>query len=147
MMSANMRFVEVSDFTGALMEVQTEAKRFRLRITSVEGELVVSGDRIEPFTLEGDALDYHEYTIVYDAVLDQAALWIDGVERVTGIGGNIPSPVPYFIFGATGESITYSHWNEATFAIIPEPATVAFVSGLGALLIVVVVRRRQRKCA
>ena len=145
MMSANTRFVEASDAAFVIMSFATETRRFRLRISAIDnGELVVSGDAIHPFSFEGDALGYHEYALVYDPLLDEAALWIDGIVRVTGISGaTVPSASPYFIFGASGEGITHSHWNEASFAIIPEPATVALLTGMVALLATGILRRRR----
>ncbi len=146
-LSANMRFVEVSDYTRMSMEFQTGTRRFRLIVTATDnGTLLVSGDGIPAFSLETNALDYHHYSIAYEAASNTAALWIDGIEWATDIqGAQITFPAATITFGASGESITYSHWNDVTLAIIPEPTTLPLLLGLGALLFVGVLRWRTRQ--
>lgn len=144
-LSANMRFVEVSEHAWMIMEFRMGTTRFRLVTSPSDGGIVVSGDDIQPFSFEGDALDYHDYALVYERTSEKAALWIDGIEWVTGISGfQTAFPGSAIYFGASGESITNSHWNDVTLAIVPESATLAFLAGLGALLVAGAVRWRHR---
>lgn len=144
-LSAQVRFVETSEDARFKIEFNMGTRRFRVAISGVnDREIVPSGDDIDPFSIDLDALDYHEYELRYNPLLDRAALWVDGVEHKTDIfGREVQTSVPVIIFGATGESITHSHWNEVTFEIIPEPATVALLAGVGALLATSTLRRRQ----
>ena len=144
-LSANLRFVEVSEHARALLFVQMGTKRFRVGIAAAgTDEMVFSGDIFGPISFEGNPTEYHAFSLVYDALSETAALWVNGTVVIPNItGGEVATPAMVG-FGATGESITHSHWNEVTFAIIPEPATAALLVGAGALLAVGVWRRRRR---
>jgi hypothetical protein len=145
-MTARFRFAEVGPFAGSTIALHMGNVRFRLWIDAIsENQLGIGGSSFSSFLFETDALAYHEYRLVFNPILDEAALWIDGSVKVTGIP---PQQIGYaasdFRFGDPSEGITNSHWNEVTFRIIPEPATVALLSGLGALLLAGAVRRRRR---
>lgn len=56
-------------------------------------------------------------------------LWVDGGE-VAVLGGRGSQPDAIVTFGA-GQGRSHTHWNEFSLTIIPEPAAVAFLSGLG----------------
>jgi hypothetical protein len=148
-MVARMRFVEIGFFNGGLIAFHMGDTRFRLGVTVIdEHELLISGDGFPSFTLQTDALAYHEYRLVFDPALDAAAIWIDGALKVAEVPGVKPLYSSTSLsFGAPSEGIKHSHWNEVTFRIIPEPATVALLAGLGALLLAGVVRRRRRQAS
>lgn len=145
--SASLRFVEMSEFTRVTMAFLTEEIRFRLALSSNNaGKFIVSGDGIQAFVLDVDPLEYHHFRMAYDAELEYASLWIDGVEQVKNIPPpSVPGATASVSFGASGEDVAYSHWNEFSFAVVPEPAAVALLAGMGALLVAGGVRWRRRK--
>jgi hypothetical protein len=143
--SSRVRFVELTNYTTVNWEFTVGGVRFRVAVDATEGNgIVVRGDGIDPFSFDGVPTAYHDYLLAYDAVSETAALWINGVQQVTGILG-FQSTVPATIhFGATGESITYAHWHEFTLAIVPEPATLSLLAGIGVLVMAGAVRWRRR---
>jgi len=93
------------------------------------------------YTLIGSGDQYNEFSVIYDAASATAALWINGTKRVDDFGGHDRAGTPRVFFG-TGDGGVLGHWNEVTFAIIPEPRAFALAVGLGAGFAVIGLRRR-----
>src|SRR5690606_39174961 len=94
------------------------------------------------YTFVGGGHDYHEYSLIYDAVDEIAALWITGIGHVADIPSGPVLPDGMVSFGAWSG---HTHWNEVTLTIVPEPAMVALLFGLGVMVFVGGVRWRRRK--
>ncbi len=143
MMSANMRFVELGD---SRLDLMTASNGFTFYLTlKSNGDIVVSHRQVVLYTIEGGGNDYHEFSLVYDVEDTTVSLWIDGSLRLTNIFESTNYSAPTSVLFGNGGPHGHTHWNEFTFAAIPEPATVALLSGLGALVFVGALRWRERK--
>jgi hypothetical protein len=143
-LSVTVRFLAMPPSTA--LNFQTGNEGFTMDFRSgPAGELAVIDRRGTYYFVEDHQGGYHNYRFVYDPLLELAILWVDGVD--TGVGFRSSSVSgERSLWLAAGESRegTQAHWHEITLTIIPEPATVALLSGLGALLLAGVVRRRRR---
>lgn len=142
-LSATMRLVEPG---AARLEFTTGSETFLFSLRLDEGgDIMLTQQQVPLYTLEGGGAGYHDFSLVYDAIDERASFWVDGVVRVTNIVGSSTIPLqPVVSFGNSG-SESHTHWNDFTLAIVPEPATVALLTGLGALLVAGGVRWRKRK--
>ena len=70
-------------------------------------------------------------------------LWVDGID--TGVEFLPRSSTSSLLVLGAGEAVTEAYWHELTLTIVPEPATVALLTGVGALFVAGFVRRRIRK--
>lgn len=141
-MSATMRFVEPG---AARLFFTTGSKSFAFEIyLDGTGDIRLTERQVPLYTFENGGTGYHEFSLMYDALDEMLTFWIDGIVRVSNVAGSNTSLPPELRFGNVGPQ-SHTHWNEVSLAIVPEPATAALLSGLGALLVVGVFRRRQRK--
>lgn len=141
-LSGTMRFLE---FGVARLAFMTGSEDFSFYLTlDDKGDITLARQQVPLYTLSGGGTDYHEYALVYDPIDATAILWIDGSIRGTNIGA-VPSLSPPIVIFGSGGRFAHTHWNDVTLAIVPEPATVALIAGLGVLLVVGGMRWRKRK--
>jgi hypothetical protein len=91
------------------------------------------------YTFEGGGSGYHLYELVYDPTALSADFFIDGVEEVSNIVGNLsPYSGQLVAWGATtspdaGQG-NFNYVRFATTSVVPlPPAVLLFVSGIAAL--------------
>lgn len=61
-----------------------------------------------------------------------AALWVDGVERISGLRASPGQVTPPTLFWGVGQHPGGTHntaWHEVSLTIVPEPSTFALISG------------------
>lgn len=96
------------------------------------------------FTLTGGGSSYHLYSVRYNASTSTAALYIDGVQRLSGVTGSASGVAPEIDWGARGSATAGNgNYNLVQLTIVPEPSTWAFVL-VGVASIVALYKRRQK---
>lgn len=147
-LSATVRFIDVSESQNAQsLGFDTGSEAFWLTFfTDLNGVLRVSDRRGTSYSLEDSDGGYHSFKLEYDTLTAAASLWVDGAESGLEFLSDV-STNQRMLRLSTGEGPDHAHWNEVTFRIIPEPMTVALLTGLSALFFVGIVRWRKRKAA
>lgn len=122
-------FANVRDGSGSFyMFIGSESNR---------DPLVVVGDTsLSPtYILQGGGPGYHDYQLRYTASAGAANLWIDGVERLTGLQPDQAIQAGFF-WGENQAGPSQANWNLVSLQVAPEPAPVAlFFIGLSAVLL------------
>lgn len=103
-----------------------------------DGDPVVSTTQGLTYALEGGGPGYHDYALNYSVSLDKADLWIDGVQRLSGIGASSSYTGATFNWGIAQVPVTATaNWNLVSLTVVPEPSSVAlYLCGLLAVLFV-----------
>jgi hypothetical protein len=86
------------------------------------------------FVFESGGPGYHSYELAYSGASSGAALWVDGVERVSGIPSVSGDWGWGGYWGAVQGASSEANWSSVTFAIVPEPSCLALF-GCGGLLL------------
>ncbi len=106
------------------------------------GNQLVLIQRYGEFAINGSS--YNNYQLVYDATANAASLWINGMQKLSGITGFVPSIATLSWGGGYQSPSSYqANWNLVSLEIVPEPGMLSLICfGGGALLYVI--RRRHR---
>jgi len=95
------------------------------------------------YTLTGQGSSYHTYSLVYDPGTQLADLFVDGVSRIQGYGGNTTFNTTNagLVFG--GASGGQANFRLAAVQSVPEPTSAALLAAGGAALVALMYRRRR----
>ena len=97
------------------------------------------------FVLAGAGSTYHNYQLRYSTTSGIADLWVDGVERFTGISGLSGFSGWGLFWGELQGGNSAANWNYISFEIIPEPSSLALLGCGGVLLAGHWLRRFRRR--
>ncbi len=79
------------------------------------------------FTFTGGGSGYHLYSVRYNPGTSTAALYIDGIQRLTNVAGSATGAAPEIAWGARGSATAGNgNYNLVQLTIVPEPSTWAF---------------------
>jgi hypothetical protein len=142
--SGDMR---ITDPNGrGMLQFGANENAYRITAWLVDGnDIIINNGGHTVYRIENGGTNYHRYTFVYDALDQAASLWIDGIFRANVVSHNA-LPQGGLYFGVDGVGVSgHTHWSEVSLTIIPEPSTVALLTGFGALFFTGAVRWRKRK--
>lgn len=144
-LSATVRFLSMPPSTGLAFHTGNDLFWMMFR-TFPNGVLYVTDNRGTAYSFEDHDGGYHNYKLVYDPLSELAKLWVDGIDTGVEFLPRSSTSGSWLMLGA-GESVegTQAHWHEINLTIVPEPATLALLTGVGALFVAGIVRRRKRK--
>ena len=84
---AKIRLVDIPEPTLGIVLQYTDGLGNQYSVllgTAANGDPIVQLINETPFTLTGFGSGYHEYKLTYDAVLDEAELYVDGISVFAG---------------------------------------------------------------
>ncbi len=141
-MSLNLRIVTNSSFAS----IRTGAGGFILHLYSQsDGDPIVSTLHGLSYALEGGGPGYHNYALNYSVSSGTASLWIDGVERLSGIAASSAYTGTTFDWGITQSLFSTANWNLVSLSVVPEPSSLALCLCGGWLLTAYQLHRRVKK--
>jgi hypothetical protein len=96
------------------------------------------------FVLQGGGSGYHNYEVSYYATSGTADLWVDGIERLTGLRATRGLVGRDCLFGEN-QGGGQANWNLVSVSIVPEPSPVSLIlPGSGVLIYVSRTRKHCR---
>ena len=131
-MSLRLRMVEFPvTLDGMFAEFYTGANRFLLRFEAQsDGDPIVYAGLYPDtqfFVLEGGGAAYHDYALTFRPETGTATLSVDGVGQLDDVKGRPSGSAARFDWGGA-QTTAHANWNEASLAIVPEPATLVLLA-------------------
>ena len=131
---------------GVNASVFTGSELFMLQFaTNSSGDPMIQSETLghPTYTLSGVGSSYNNYQLIYDAGTETAEMWVDGVERISGIAGLSESPGTANVGWGAGEQAggSQANWSMVSLSV-PEPSTVSLIL-LGSRVLICLRHKRK----